>query len=86
MATRLCSVNLFMWFVINITFHHLSFIGLYLFLGVKVRLFFCRVGTDNNKGIFDRVIAEVLHEHGGEDRCPWTRAVMDGTCMHVLML
>ena len=33
----------------------------------------------NNTGIIERVITQVLQEHGGQDRCPWTRAALEGT-------
>ncbi|KAK2546974.1 hypothetical protein P5673_033264 [Acropora cervicornis] len=32
--------------------------------------------SDNNRGIMDRVIEQVLHEYGGQERCPWSRAIM----------
>lgn len=35
------------------------------------------VSSENNTGIIERVIAQVLHEHGGQERCPWTRAIME---------
>ena len=38
------------------------------------------VSSENNAGIIERVIAQALHEHGGQERCPWTRAIMEGTC------
>ena len=41
-------------------------------------IYLFRVSSDNN-AIFQRVMAQVLHQHGGEKRCPWTRAVMEGT-------
>ena len=38
----------------------------------------------------DRVIEQVLHEYGGQERCPWSRAIMQGKLtmqtMHVLVL
>ena len=34
--------------------------------------------SDNNRGIFDRVIEQVLHKYGGQERCPWSRAIMEG--------
>ena len=42
-------------------------------------LYLFRVSSDNNATVFQRVMAQVLHQHGGEKRCPWTRAVMEGT-------
>ncbi|KAK2555211.1 hypothetical protein P5673_023189 [Acropora cervicornis] len=32
--------------------------------------------SDNNRGIMDSVIEQVLHEYGGQERCPWSRAIM----------
>ncbi|XP_044168162.1 uncharacterized protein LOC122952187 [Acropora millepora] len=32
--------------------------------------------SDNNRGIMDRVIEQVLHEYGGQERCPWSRTIM----------
>ena len=42
-------------------------------------IYLFRVSSDNNAAIFQRVMAQVLHQDGGEERCPWTRAVMEGT-------
>lgn len=41
---------------------------------------FFTVSSENNGGIIERVIAQALHEHGGQERCPWTRVIMEGTC------
>ena len=39
---------------------------------------FFRVSSENNAriNIIERVIAQALHEHGGQERCPWTRVIM----------
>ena len=29
--------------------------------------------------IIERVISQTLHEHGGQERCPWSRDTMKGT-------
>ncbi|XP_015764349.1 PREDICTED: uncharacterized protein LOC107343295 [Acropora digitifera] len=39
------------------------------------------VSSENNATIIERVIAQVLHEHGGQERCPWTRPIMEGMCV-----
>ena len=41
---------------------------------------FFRVSSENSGGIIERVIAQALYEHGGQERCPWTRVIMEGTC------
>ena len=33
-------------------------------------IYLFRVSFDNNATIFQRVMAQVLHQHGGEERCP----------------
>ena len=39
-------------------------------------IYLVRVSSDNNAAIFQRVMAQVLHQHGGEERCPWTDHVI----------
>ena len=34
--------------------------------------------SENNKKIFEQVIQQVLHDFGGQEKCPWTRNVMEG--------
>lgn len=34
--------------------------------------------SENNKKLFERVIQQVLHGFGGQEKCPWTRNVMEG--------
>ena len=33
-------------------------------------IYLFRVSSDNNATIFQRVMAQVLHQHRGEERCP----------------
>ena len=40
-----------------------------------------RVSSENNKLIFERVINQVLLDYGGPERCPWTRAIIEGTLL-----
>ena len=39
---------------------------------------FLSANSDNNKHIFDRVIEQVLHDFGGQEKCPWSRNTMEG--------
>lgn len=34
------------------------------------------VSSENNVQIIERVISQALHQHGGQERCPWTRDTM----------
>ena len=40
-----------------------------------------RVSSENNKVIFERVINQVLLDYWGPERCPWTRAIIEGTLL-----
>ena len=40
---------------------------------------FKSISSQNNREIFQRVINQVLFEYGGLERCPWTRAITEGT-------
>lgn len=44
-------------------------------------LYLFRVSSENNKAIIERVINQVLLENGGAERCPWTRAIVEGTLL-----
>ena len=33
----------------------------------------------------DRVIAQVIGEHGGEERCPWLRAICEGKLQYSIL-
>ena len=48
------------------------------------------VQIQTTTGIFDRVIEQFLHEYGGQERCPWSRAIMEAELsmqtIHVLVL
>jgi len=48
-----------------------------------VHAIFFRVSSENNTAIFDRVINQTLLEHGGPERCPWTRAIIEGTLFFI---
>ena len=41
-------------------------------------LFNASVQADGNQAIIKKLIAEVFHQHGGEEKCPWTRASIEG--------
>ena len=34
--------------------------------------------SENNKKVFEQVIQQVLHDFGGQEKCPWARNVMEG--------
>jgi len=44
-------------------------------------LYLFRVSSESNKIIFERVINQVVLEYGGPERCPWTRAIIEGTLL-----
>ena len=50
-------------------------------LNVLLMLYLFRVSSENNTAIFDRVINQILLEYGGPERCPWTRAIIEGTLL-----
>ena len=41
-------------------------------------VFFFGVSSENNAVIIERVMAQVLHQQGGQEGCAWTRATMEG--------
>jgi len=44
-------------------------------------LYLFRVSSESNKIIFERVINQVVLEYGGPERCPRTRAIIEGTLL-----
>ena len=50
-----------------------------------------RVNSDNNYGIFERTVEQVVHQQGGPEKCPWTKDIIEGsyhnhsTCISLLL-
>lgn len=35
------------------------------------------VNSDNNYGIFERTVEQVVHQQGGPEKCPWTKDIIE---------
>ena len=45
----------------------------------------CRLDSENNKRMVERTVEAVLHNQGGEAKCPWSRGLINGNCLTIIM-